>query len=163
MITKAIIKRLNTENDNHFIVYIPFLRKANDKEENATLSATLCYIPGITNTFSVGDIVYVSFEENKASNPVIIGKLFTGNDSDDSITTTMITRSLKTTQNTDLSINTKIGESNLSIINKKLNDILLDNGIDAKKVILYEKDAQGDLKPINVQDIVDEILEVIKS
>ena len=100
MITKAIIKRLNTENDNHFIVYIPFLRKANDKEENATLSATLCYIPGITNTFSVGDIVYVSFEENKASNPVIIGKLFTGNDSDDSITTTMITRSLKTTQNT---------------------------------------------------------------
>ena len=75
----------------------------------------------------------------------------------------MITRSLKTTQNTDLSTNTKIGESNLSIINKKLNDILLDNGIDAKKVILYEKDAQGDLKPINVQDIVDEILEVIKS
>ena len=37
--------------------------------------ATICTLPGITPNYSVGDVVYVAFEENIISKPVILGLL----------------------------------------------------------------------------------------
>lgn len=80
MLTKGIIKRLTEDNDNHYKVYIPLLRKASQDESDATFEATLSYITGIKNYLKVGDVVFLGFEDGNWDKPVIVGKLFTTNE-----------------------------------------------------------------------------------
>lgn len=78
MITKAIIKS-RILNSNKYYVRIPYFEQANVKNNNLTDSffeATLSQTPGFINSYNEGDVVFVSFEDSKASKPVILGKLF---------------------------------------------------------------------------------------
>lgn len=134
MITKAIIKRLYTTEDNHFIIYIPLLRKANMDEADATLSATAICIPGINNVYKVNDVVYISFEDNLINKPVILGKLFTLNEDKESITTTITARTQEILELDKLPLNTFIGDINISTLNDKINYILNKNIIDSENV-----------------------------
>ena len=100
MITKAIVKALPNIDNNKYTVYIPLLRNANDSETDAIFQATLAYIPGIYYSFSVGDVVFVSFEDNYYEKPVILGKLFV--EKDKSVKTQVEVKTLKVLEKVDL-------------------------------------------------------------
>ena len=100
MITKAIIKSTPALDGNKYTVYIPILRNANDGESDAIFEATLAYIPGIYYSFGVGDVVFVSFEDNLYNKPVILGKLFT--EKDKNVKTQIEVKTLKVLEKVDL-------------------------------------------------------------
>lgn len=100
MITKAIIKSTPALDGNKYMVYIPILRNANDSESDAIFEATLAYIPGIYYSFSVDDVVFVSFEDNLYNKPVILGKLFV--EKDKSVKTQVEVKTLKVLEKVDL-------------------------------------------------------------
>lgn len=165
MLTKAIIRRLNTDKDNHFRVYIPLLRKANNTEEDATLDATLIYIRGLENTFKVGDIVFIDFENNQYSNPVILGLLYLGKEDEDNITTNATFKSIHTLESTRLTENTIIGNLDVVDINKKINGVLDNNHLNSSNVIYDSSltEDQGKLTAVNVSDALDELAKKIKN
>lgn len=131
MITKALIKRTTLSNDNHFLVYIPLLRKANAPEESAIVSATAIVFPGAENVYNVNDVVYVGFEDDLADRPIILGKLYKGKEAKESITTTLTVKSAEVTEVTKLSGSTTIDNIDLSDVSKKLNWILNNNYLPA--------------------------------
>ena len=153
MITKAIIRRLTTSEDNHFIVYVPYFQKANDTEDVATVPATLVYIPGISNTLRVGDVVYVGFEDNYTSKPVILGKLFTGMDGKDKITTTLTTRTFEVIEKTSLPYSTNIGDLNINSLHTKLNHLLETNNYEAENIIYDNEKSPA----VNVKEELDRL------
>lgn len=162
MITKAIIKRLYTTEDNHYIIYIPFLRKANMDEKDATLEATALCISGINNEYKVDDVVYISFEDNKINKPVILGKLFTINENKDEITTTITARTQETLELNKLPINTIIGETNIKSLKDKIDYILGIKNLDSKDVI-YNNSLE-ELKDLtSVKLAIDYLLEKINA
>lgn len=115
MITKAIIKSKPAIGGTKYTVYIPLLRTATDEEVDATLSATLCYTPGISNAFSVGDVVFVSFEDNLYDKPVILGKLYTGQET--SSPTQILARTIKVTDKFSLENHSSVfGDSSVEEI-----------------------------------------------
>lgn len=86
MITKGkILSTPVNKLDNTFLVEIYLFKSAGDLPLNSKLdaskqTATLCISAGLDNNYRIGDIVYVAFEDNELSKPVIIGKLFTNID-----------------------------------------------------------------------------------
>lgn len=162
MITKAIIKRLYTTEDNHYIIYIPFLRKANMDEKDATLEATALCISGINNEYKVDDVVYISFEDNKINKPVILGKLFTINENKDEITTTITARTQETLELNKLPVNTIIGETNIKSLKDKIDYILGIKNLDSKDII-YNNSLE-ELKDLtSVKLAIDYLLEKINA
>jgi hypothetical protein len=75
MVTKA--KVLRTVSDNTYEVHIPIYDNGSDIYK---ATATVSYTRGIKNPIVLGDIVFVTFENNKINRPVIVGKLFIGDD-----------------------------------------------------------------------------------
>jgi hypothetical protein len=75
MVTKA--KVLRTVSDNTYEVHIPIYDNGSDIYK---ATATVSYTRGIKNPIVLGDIVFVTFENNKINKPVIVGKLFIGDD-----------------------------------------------------------------------------------
>lgn len=77
MITKAIVEDII--NNREFIVRIPIFdniesaREHTIKEDLNTALAILS--PGLSNNIVRGDIVYVGFEDNDISKPIILGLL----------------------------------------------------------------------------------------
>lgn len=82
MITKAIIEQI-TDDGYHFRVRIPILHKIENAPGatpfNELPLALMCYAPGCKPNLNVGDVVYVGFENNQYSEPVILGMLFNEN------------------------------------------------------------------------------------
>ena len=83
MITRAQIKE--KDGSNKYRVLIPvfagLLDMANTSniainKEGLLTSAYICSTPFYPSNYELGDIVYVTFEENDLSKPVIIGKLY---------------------------------------------------------------------------------------
>lgn len=74
MITKALIRY---QKGNKYGVRIPIFEYAGSDAEYIE-EATLCYTPGNIEGYKVGDVVFVSFENNQLEHPVILGKLYLG-------------------------------------------------------------------------------------
>lgn len=116
MITKAII--VNKETDYLYKVRIPIINRI-EGSYNATADddlfiATVVTLPGLHPIYEKGDIVYVSFEEEIISKPVIIGILYRenlGNSYSD-----FYSNSLEVSGHTILSKNTTIGNVSPDII-----------------------------------------------
>lgn len=105
MITKAIIKALPEIGSNIFKVRIPYLEDNTHTE--VVLNATYCCVPGIYDGFSVGDVVFVGYEDDQLEKPVILGKLYIR--STDKVATKIITGNMTITEDVNLPDNAKIG------------------------------------------------------
>ena len=76
MITKGLIQSIDFSS-NTCMVRLPFFETAGNPTE-MTLQATFAITPGIFNSYKVGDVVQVAFENGEINNPVVVGKLFLG-------------------------------------------------------------------------------------
>lgn len=76
MITKGLIQSIDF-GSNTCMVRVPFFETAGNPTE-MTLQATFAITPGIFNSYKVGDVVQVAFENGEINNPVVVGKLFLG-------------------------------------------------------------------------------------
>ena len=114
---KAIIE--SNSLDNQYRVRIPKyhkLRGVSTATPTESLPyATICCQPGIVPSYEIGDIVYVDFENDNISYPVIFGKLLRQEDTQLSWSD-IKTRSLKVDVDTTLSEETKIGNINYNDI-----------------------------------------------
>lgn len=127
MITKAIIE--SQQIDNQYKIRIPKFHKLSGVVDATPYSqlpvASVCYLPGIIPNYAVGDIVYVDFENDDLSYPIIIGKfLCDTNISEDSVCD-INTRSLKVQVDTNLSTETKIGDLNYTDIKIAVQSVII--------------------------------------
>lgn len=82
MLVKGIIKQLPVVGKtNKYVVSIPSFKTTGSTSTGSVLNsdlveATLCYQPGIISEYNVGDVVYIGFENDVTSSPVILGKLY---------------------------------------------------------------------------------------
>lgn len=77
MVTKGIITAIPvSEDESKYLVRLPFFEDATQDSDEIIYEATLSEPSGVIQGYSVGDIVYCTFEDNDAGRPVIIGKLF---------------------------------------------------------------------------------------
>lgn len=77
MVTKGIIKN-KVVDSNKYLVEIPYLSQSsvsNNGVTNSVLEATLSHTPGIINSYNEGDVVFVTFEDDRKDKPIILGKL----------------------------------------------------------------------------------------
>lgn len=84
MITKATIMGKSSESPYKYKVNIPLLNKlpntAGATPVDELLDASVCIFGNSANVFEVGDVVFVGFEDHDASKPVILGKLYLGDE-----------------------------------------------------------------------------------
>jgi len=91
MITKGIIRKIpsglkknvdgEVKIDNKYLVEIPIFNSAGVEKNSLTSSlmeASLCYTPGNLNGYRENDVVFVGFEDNNLARPIILGKLYLG-------------------------------------------------------------------------------------
>lgn len=83
MVTKAIVRSING-GANRCIVRMPLFETASSTAP-VEAEALVSIPPGIFNNLVVGDVVFVAFEENALEKPIIIGKLFTGINSENEV------------------------------------------------------------------------------
>lgn len=81
MLIKGIILALDP-NGNGCTVELPTFENASG--EKAVASAIFAIPPGEGNGYKTGDVVIVGFELEKINKPIIIGKLYTGVESESS-------------------------------------------------------------------------------
>lgn len=78
MVTKAIVEEIISEYQVR--VRVPFynsIKGASFATPTEDLSiAAICTLPNTYNTIHLGDIVFVSFEDNDISKPVVLGILY---------------------------------------------------------------------------------------
>lgn len=110
MITKAIVEEVLTPYSARVRVPIfDAIADAKDATETQFLSVcAVCGLPKQDNTLSVGDIVYVSFEDNDISKPVVVGHLVYEQESPNYVDLTV--RLFTATSTTKLNEDTYIGE-----------------------------------------------------
>ena len=79
MITKAIIESVESDG-YHFKVRIPVYHKIAGVPGSTPYEelpdASCCVPPGIKPNYSIGDVVWITFENNQYSDPVIMGMLY---------------------------------------------------------------------------------------
>ena len=113
MITKAIVEEILTP--SQIRVRIPTLNAVQGAKQSTPTDelsiATICTLPNAKNLVSTGDIVYVGFEDNDLSKPVILGHLLRTPNSDlfDGTLPDLQIRSLDVQYNTSLPTTTTIG------------------------------------------------------
>lgn len=164
MITKAIIEKVNV-GGNTAKVRIPILNKqkgvAGATNTDDLYDATVCCMPNFSLTLRPGDVVYVDFEDNYASKPVIIGFL-SNSDLSQNTGTTASVDSLSVNTYAELPQETTIGDitydelSNLRGVNQNISS--LNQEIDQLNKIstdIVRASSGGTFqKPIYVPDII---------
>ena len=125
MVTKGIITAIPIgEEENKYLVRLPFFEDATQDSADIVYECTLSEPSGIIQGYSVGDIVYCTFEDNNLGRPVIIGKLFSR--SLENIGAEINTLELDVGSRANLPANTSIGNAtpedvaNISNIKNKL-------------------------------------------
>ena len=141
MITKAIIRN---RIDNKFLVNIPLFQSAGQTDE-ILLEATLCYEPGNLEAYSKGDVVFVAFEDGLAGKPVIIGKLYLGEEKN--IMNHFFTACLDATVSAKLPGDTSIGD----IKAEDVYSALRNDKVTQERLTEIEKDLRAILKYIQSQ------------
>ena len=76
MLTKGIVIT-KSANSGKYLVRIPYLENAG-RLKNCNIEATASVVPGITESFAPDDVVILGFEDHMPDKPIIIGKLFVG-------------------------------------------------------------------------------------
>ena len=77
MITKGIVEELKGYQAKVRLPIYDGLANTKNATSNENLSyATVCITTNLNNSLNVGDIVYVSFEDNDKGKPVILGQLY---------------------------------------------------------------------------------------
>jgi len=76
MIQKGIITQLLLE-ENKVSVRIPIFETTGSQE--VVFDCNIMIQPGMVTGYNVDDVVYVDFENNDYEHPVVVGKLYTGN------------------------------------------------------------------------------------
>ena len=122
MITKGIIIKTPNGTNNKYTVRIPIFESANNTgSEFVTYEASVCISPGSYYGLNVGDVVFISFEDNRMSKPVIIGKLFITPDVETGAYNAL--QVLKVSDKAELPSNTTIGDMNLLSVVKQIRDL----------------------------------------
>jgi len=106
IITKAYITEMPKDGDNVFKVNVPLM--ADNSTTDAIFNALLCTTPGSYKGYSVGDCVFVGFEDEKYNTAIIFGKLYVSVPSDSTVYE--IVNELKVTDYASLPPNTKFGD-----------------------------------------------------
>lgn len=123
MITKAVVESII---GNKAVVRIPIIDKLAEAKGATKFkdlsTATICSLSNIGNPVSIGDVVYIGFEDHEAGRPIILGKLYTGTLSSDN--PDINARIFNTTSTTKLYEDTYIG-------NVKPNEIGMLTGLQA--------------------------------
>ena len=142
MITKAIIEEI-LDNGYHARVRIPIYHKAANSPSctpfNQLPIASICCEPGSMPALKKGDIVFVAFQEDLVSQPVIVGMLFR---KDDNSKTNLRVSSLQVDVNTMLSGETTIGDTSINDLNNIKNtkgNLQAQIDLLEQKLILLEK------------------------
>ena len=115
MITKAIITELPNK-DNLFKVWIPVFDKNLDNKYIS--EAVLCYNTSDLSAYNINDVVYVGFEDNYLSKPIILGRLFI---TKDDVLRELDCEKLKVNTQATLPMDTKVGNTSLGDIVKNIN------------------------------------------
>ncbi len=119
MITKAIIEQIYSDG-YHYRVRIPILHKIENAPGatpfNELPIALVCFAPGCKPNLDVGDVVYVGFENNQYSEPVILGMLL--NDSYKESSASIIADSI------NASVNATFPQSNVNFGNVSISDMI---------------------------------------
>ena len=127
MITKAIVEEVGRDG-YHLRVRIPIFHKIENAPGSTPFKelpmALINYSPGCKPNYSPGDIVYVGFENDQYSEPVIIGSLL--NDSYENMNGSILTDSINDVSIDDILTN-NVYEQNIEIdlTNEEYDNLLL--------------------------------------
>lgn len=123
MITQGQIVNINKTTVS---VRVPVFETTGSSEK-IILDCNICYVPGNLNNYRIDDKVYVTFANNNFNEVIVLGKIFTGNETD--AVNFSFNNSLKVSGNTELSKNTKIGDINYQQIAElvKNKDAIIDS------------------------------------
>ena len=99
MLIKGIILSLDLNNNNCVVELPTFENVSGDK---ATATAVFAIPPGNSNGYKVGDIVIVGFELERLNKPVVIGKLYTGTETETSDTSAVKCNTLRVSNSATL-------------------------------------------------------------
>ena len=119
MITKGQV--LNINSDNTLQVRIPLFESATGTRNNQIVKCTVCYNPGNLNGYVIGDVVFVAFEDNEIDKPVVIGKLYLGDEKE--ATNHSYSNSLTVEGNASLPASTTIGNLDFVKIKNIFNEL----------------------------------------
>jgi len=134
MIFKAIVVS-RTDDDNKIYITIPVLDGASSKTDFKGVNkrlATVCSLPGCMPVYATGDVVYVDFEQDNMSEPIVIGSLLSSESNTSIINVNA--ESLKVNVDTQLSDETFIGNELYNNIPVVSNDSQSGTGIDVLPV-----------------------------
>lgn len=151
MITKAEILQLpkgaytdtngNLVVDNKFKIYIPIFRRAGESKDSklsaSIMYATLMYNPGCENGYKVGDVVYVSFENNQMGKPVILGKLYLNKANESSNSSYIVGDNLSIVKTATLPLSTTIGSIKGEELEKLFQTVANNSNLVSQKSSLY--------------------------
>ena len=122
MIFKAIVTSEAKDNENRVYVTIPVLDGASSKNDFRGINqrlANICSLPGCIPKYAKGDVVYVDFEQDNMSDPIIIGSLMSSKSNNAVID--LYADSLTVDVNTQLSGETFIEDDQISDVETNSN------------------------------------------
>ena len=108
MIVKGLIKTINFT-DNTCTVRLPIFETAASSGE-VVLKAIILIQPGMYNGYAEGDVVFVDFENDKLSQPIVVGKLYLGAGKESEVPShaALAVSNLNVTKSATLPIDTKL-------------------------------------------------------
>lgn len=153
MITKGYVIGKSQQSSNKYLVRIPIFETAgiglSNSELNSSISeCTLSHNPGTYEALKPGDCVFVSFEDNIPSRPIILGKLFVNIEEESS--GYQYNTDLKITHKATLPVDTTIGNvpfdnilNYFESINRDIDRLSI--AAQVANIILYPTTASSDI------------------